>query len=403
MCLRGLSLTLLGVACLFLPARAQPPEKSPPVNERPLGKGVRCVAFSQDGKLLVAGFGEPAQRGRAILWDVASATQLWSHPENDGVPAVAFAPDGKTIAIGVYDHSAKLLDAGSGRVLKTLSGHTGAVRAAAFSPDGRTLVTGGWDKTVRLWDVALGTERQQLEWPADRIYTTAFSPGGRWLLASGGPALVWDAAGGAKKLALDRKYFHMEWAIFADDDWLVTGDNHGTVRAWNIATGQERVRFHDMAGVRRLAFSPTTRRLAVATHFYHGINVYDFTLQEPSANEKERLARLLAKLDDDDYTVREAAGRDIVALGFVVEPELRRLMAAPLSAEARIRCRRLREELLTKPLETLFGHKGEIDSLTFSPDSRLLASGSVDGTVRLWDVQKLKGNARVLTAQEKAR
>ena len=32
------------------------------------------------------------------------------------------------------------------------------------------------------------------------------------------------------------------------------------------------------------------------------------------------------------------------------------------------------------------GHGGDVDNLVFSPDSRLLASGSSDETVRVWDI-----------------
>lgn len=43
---------------------------------------------------------------------------------------------------------------------------------------------------------------------------------------------------------------------------------------------------------------------------------------------------------------------------------------------------------------TLKGHADSVTSLCFSPDSFLLASGSDDNTVRMWDVQS--GNLRTI-------
>src|SRR5258708_40086091 len=40
-----------------------------------------------------------------------------------------------------------------------------------------------------------------------------------------------------------------------------------------------------------------------------------------------------------------------------------------------------------KLLSTLTGHTGNVLSLAFSPDGNTLASGSVDTTIRLWNVQ----------------
>jgi WD40 repeat protein len=386
-------LCLVSLAALSAPlpeVRAQA-EKPVPAKERPLGKGIRCVTFSPDGTLLAATLGEPKERGRVVLWDVAKQKQLWSHLEDDGVPTAVFAPDGKTMAIGNYDKSAKLLETQTGRRLKVFEGHTNYVRAVAFSPDGKTLATGSWDGSVWLWDLATGEVQRTLDGP-EFVYALHFSPKGRWLLAANGRARLWDPTTGKESSVFGKDRVVDGWAMFLDDDRFVAICRDGTVRVCNAASGEQRVLCKRYAS--RLAFSVKAKALALSTG--HGtVELFDFPPRDPTAKEMERIGNLLTLLDDERYDVREAAGKELLNLGIVAEAELRRAAKESSSVEVRIRARRLHEAVMAKPRSTLTGHTGDVEGLAYSPDGQLLATGGRDGTVRLWNLKHLKDAARL--------
>ena len=65
--------------------------------------------------------------------------------------SVAFDPQGGTLASGSDDNTVKLWEARSGKLLRTLEGHTEGVDIVAFSPDGRLLASKSGDQTIRLW------------------------------------------------------------------------------------------------------------------------------------------------------------------------------------------------------------------------------------------------------------
>lgn len=112
------------------------------------------------------------------------------------VTALAFSPDGKLLVAGSADQCAYVWDVASGNLLHTLCGFhgippvgdTGVVTAVAFFPDGKRLLTMSWDRTIRVWDAASGKEVGQIgaapgvatEWQA-----VAFLPGGKEAVVAG--------------------------------------------------------------------------------------------------------------------------------------------------------------------------------------------------------------------------
>ena len=97
---------------------------------------------------------------------------------------------------GASDHSIRLWEAATGRLVRTLAGHSDQVWSVAFSPDGKALVSGGVDKTVRLWDVGLGELKTTLPEHGNFVQAVAFSPDGRTVASAShdGTTRLWHAA-----------------------------------------------------------------------------------------------------------------------------------------------------------------------------------------------------------------
>ena len=90
------------------------------------------------------------------------------------------------------------------------------------------------------------------------------------------------------------------------------------------------------------------------------------------------------------YEVREAAGKALLEIGLMAEPDLFKAAHESNSAEVRIRARRLRLEMQSQSSGVLRGHLQPVEFVAFSPDGKTLASGGKDGTIKLWDMGTLR-------------
>jgi WD40 repeat protein len=175
---------------------------------------VRSLAFSADGRQLVSS----GQDTTIMLIDAINGAPIRSLEGGrsgfNPVLIVAFSPDGHTVAVGEVGgepHDVTLLDAESGKVVASLTGHQTGVHALAFSPDGGTLATAAIDSCIKLWDVTEGKELATFQSGVSLVKSIAFSSDGAWLAFGAGKddVKIWEV-GRSRSFVLSR--FHGQGA-----------------------------------------------------------------------------------------------------------------------------------------------------------------------------------------------
>jgi hypothetical protein len=306
----------------------------------------------------------------------------------DVVTSVAFSPDGRLLASGSADKTIKLWEVASGSLVRTLSGHTNYVKSVAFSPDGRLLASGSADKTIKLWEVASGSLVRTLSGHTDYVTSVAFSPDG-WLLASGShdhTIKLWEVASGSLVRTLSGHTSYVTSVAFSPDGRLLaSGSFDDTIKLWEVASGSlVRTLTGHTDDVKSVAFSPDGRLLASGSC----VKVENYSCVQGEIRLWEVASGSLVRiLSGHTWFVTSVAfspdGR-LLASGSC--GQLNSSSGGCIQGEIK-----LWEVASGSLVRTLSGHTSYVTSVAFSPDGRLLASGYNDRTIKLWDVSDLVG------------
>ena len=278
------------------------------------------------------------------------------------VQAVAYSPvNSKLIASAGGGHAIKLWDLEEDTVT-ILGNHTKTINAIAFSPDGKKLVSGSDDYTIKLWDIEkqsqIVTLRHTTDFAQSQIKEISFSPNGQMFATAGYHVKLWDIHTYRELIT----FRHDEWVIalaFSHDGrTLAMGDVRGKVRIINVRNRLEVAEFQaDTDLISALQFSPDNQILASAG-YNSGVKLWKLSNWEHIGTLPTKATVTDLNFSTDGMTL---ATTDYEAINLW-----------NITDGANI--------------ATFLGHKGWVNSASFSPDNTSLISGGDDGTLRLWDV-----------------
>ena len=347
------------------------------------GGTIYSVAFSPDGKTLAAGSSD----GSVWLWNVAKPGRavpkgraLTVPGSHAAVNSVAFGAGGRVLAAGTSAGTVMLWRVrGSNEPVRyphmPLTGPGGIVSGVAFSPDGRTLAASSQDDKVWLWTVrtskrsgsvtADGTLTGATNW----ANTVAFSPDGTSLAAgtSAASVLVWNLV--TRELTATVPQPQPVTSVSWDGPHLIAASNANGAIALVRLPSPVLATDNSPASV---AYSPDGKTLAVGGT---SVQLWD-------ASRRTLLAT--SALPSKVYVNATSFGRSGVIAVALSDGKVSLLSASTLAP-------------LAPPFLVISG-AGAAESVAFSRDGTLLATGADDGSVRLYDVADPARPRRLVTA-----
>lgn len=349
------------------------------------------VSFNHDGTRLISSAGEE-EFGRtdepAIIWDITDGKAVGELQDAQAVTSAVFSPDRFRILTASSPPTSDATNANAPvrqpappglwdgttfqKLLTFEDAYLFEAHRGAFSPDGRRIVLPVTGNAAKIFDCIAGTELLELAPHESRVVFAAFGPQGRQVVTQSEDNVVrvWDAATGDQVLQLDRwrkpepqlratDLLRVEFS--SDGRRLVTASRSSGVEIWDLEQAGERVNKETIPGTRAVlhgngdllaTFEQFGPRLDLRS--VHGGRL--FQSLEPSTGQIRKVV-----ISEDDRRVVMLDGADLRTLS------LWNLDHSP--RETRLR-----------------GHSLAVNDLAISPDSKWIASGSADKTVRIWHV-----------------
>jgi WD40 repeat protein len=269
-------------------------------------------------------------------------------------------------------------------------GHTDSVDHLEFSSNGSFLISASTDKTARIWDmktrkstIVLGAGRTKY---ISRVISACFIPQSQMVVTASlaGKIIVWDPSNEHAPQIQEQMDDIQSMTVSSDGRFLATGDRTGSIRTWNLKQVTEgsgiQLITHWTAHTGRvngLAFTASGQFLVSGgtdgkvaqnlnvTHFENGPN-----------------------RDADEWDFRGYRDKEQQIFSIVLNP-VHNIFASSHQDNLRIwDLERSWEPEEKREAQILPSKLREWYAVAFSSDGNIVAGGTSDGRIQLWNIFK---------------
>ncbi|WP_254173907.1 nSTAND1 domain-containing NTPase [Planktothrix pseudagardhii] len=372
-------------------------------------KSIWSISFSPDSQIMASASDDKTVK----LWNRDGQLIRTLEGHQQAVNSVAFSQDSRLIATGSTDEMIKIWTK-EGSLISTLQGHKDSINQVSFSKQEERLFSASKDGTVRIWD--LKTLPKIIQLKDYKIYSSSFSRQNSNLVASPGRDLrikdntkddvvvLWTLNGEVQKIFRGHQDTVNNVSFSPDGKSIASASQDKTVRIWSVDSEKFITLPHE-SPVWSVVFSPDSQLIATASDD-QSIKIWDIhgTLKQTFKGHQGAIndlsfspdSQILASASEDKTVklwdvnhknlIPPLTGAQIRFNSVSFSPDGQWIAASKDGESIAIW---KKQNSAWKPLQTsvvLGKHWKAIYEVNFSPNSKILASASADGTIKLWDV-----------------